>query len=116
MSKNYIISGLGLEIFYKDLPTHRIWNQYNSLCLALRGDGWRAPTLIELKAMHGLHLLGVGNFLPAIYWSGDIPVDSLGKPKNGLRYCVNFNNRSSPDVFKENIHLSYNQFRPVRTI
>jgi hypothetical protein len=40
----------------------------------------------------------------------------LGKPKNGLRYCVNFNNRSSPDVFKENIHLSYNQFRPVRTI
>jgi hypothetical protein len=39
----------------------------------------------------------------------------LGNPKNGLRYCVNFN-RSSPDVFKENIHLSYNQFRPVRTI
>ena len=115
MSKNYIISGLGLEIFYKDLPTHRIWNQYNSLCLALRGDGWRAPTLIELKAMHGLHLLGVGNFLPTIYWSGDIPVDSLGKPKDGLRYCVNFN-RSSPDDFKENIHLSYNQFRPVRTI
>lgn len=113
--KNYIINGLGIEIFYKDLPTRKLWSQYNSLCLALRGDGWRAPTLIELRAMYDLHLLGVGKFIPTIYWSGDIPNDSFGRPKAGLRYCVDFRGGFSDD-FKENIHITYNQFRPVRFI
>ena len=115
MGKHYKIHGLGIEIFYKDLPTHKLWSDYKSLCLALRGDGWRAPTLLELRCMYELHLLGVGLLLPTTYWSGDIPVDNFGNPKNGLRYCVNFNG-SSPDDLKENIHLTYNEFRPVRNI
>lgn len=115
MIKNYIIHGLEIEIFHKDLPTHKLWRDYKSLCLALRGDGWRAPTLVELRAMYGLHLLGVGNLLPTTYWSGDIPDDRSGKPKEGLRYCVNFNG-SSPNDLAENIHFTYNQFRPVRNL
>lgn len=43
--KNYIIPDLGLEIFYKDLPSSILWSEYNSLCLVLKGGGWRAPTL-----------------------------------------------------------------------
>lgn len=115
MSKNYIISGLGIEIFYKDLPAHKLWSQYNSLCLALRGDGWRAPTLIELRCMYELHLLGVGNFLPTTYWSGDIVFNLIGEPRDALRYCGNFNMGTRWNL-TENIYLSYNQFRPVRFI
>jgi hypothetical protein len=115
MSKHYIIHGLDIEIFYKDLPTHKLWNQYKSLCLALKGDGWRAPTLIELRCMYELHKIGVMGFVPTTYWSSDIPISSIGEPKLGLRYCINFNG-SSPDDLKQNVHFHYNEFRPVRSI
>lgn len=116
---NYIIHGLDIEIFYKDLPEMKTWSQYKSLCLALRGDGWRAPTLIELRAMYELHILGVTNTLPVTYWSSDIPLDLGGNPKDGLRSCINFGgitiNNSPYDVIK-GIHTSFNSFRPVRSI
>lgn len=67
--KNFVIGVIELEIFYKDLPAGKSFNQYNSLCLALKGDGWRLPTLNELSYMYGLHNLGVLNFSGGIYWS-----------------------------------------------
>jgi len=118
MSKHYIIHGLDIEIFYKDLPEKKSWSQYKSLCLALRGDGWRAPTLIELRYMYELHILGVGNFLPVIYWSSDFPPSISPIPNDGLRSCINFGgsiNNTPTDVIK-GIHTSFNSFRPVRSI
>ena len=113
--KNYIIPDLGLEIFYKDLPSHRLWREYNSLSLALRGGGWRSPTLQELQYMHSLHKLGVMGFKDAIYWSSDIPYNSIDRLKEGIRYCVDFES-DTLDIIKMNIHTTYQKFRPVRSI
>lgn len=113
--KNYVIPALGLEIFYNDLPSHRLWREYNSLSLALRGGGWRAPTLHELQYMHSLHKLGVMGFKDAIYWSSEIPYNSVNIQKEGIRYCVDFSNPSNEPI-KMNIHTTYQAFRPVRSI
>jgi hypothetical protein len=113
--KNYVIPALGLEIFYNDLPFHRLWSEYNSLCLVLRGGGWRAPTLHELQYMYSLHNLGVMGFSSGIYWSSDIPYDSIDRLKSGIRYCVNFDS-DVLDTIKMNIHTTYQKFRPVRSI
>lgn len=119
MSRNYIIHGLDIEIFYKDLPTHKKFNEYESLCLALRGDGWRAPTLIELRAMYELSKLGVMGFdrsIFTIYWSGDITRNSFSIPLDSYRKCIYFD-KDAPEVIDQNIHLNYDvNFRPVRTI
>jgi hypothetical protein len=110
--KNYIIPALGIEIFHKDLPSRKLWAQYNSLCLALKGDGWRAPTLTELQCMYSLHKLCVMGFSSDIYLSGDIPYNSID---NGSRYCVNFGS-DTHEPLRRNIHLGYQRFRPVRSI
>jgi hypothetical protein len=119
MSKHYIIHGLGIEIFYKDLPPHKKFMEYNSLCLALRGDGWRAPTLIELGAMYEMSKLGVMGFdrsMWTTYWSGDIPLNTFNMPIDSYRKCIHFD-RDNPEVIDQNININYKiKFRPVRSI
>ena len=105
--KNYIIDGIGLEIFYKDLPAGKSFNQYKSLCLALKGDGWRIPDIKELSYMYGLHNLGVLNFLGDNYWSS---IDASSNHK----YAQSFQ-----DGHLFTSHNSYDNkiyARPVRTV
>lgn len=93
--------------------------QYESLCLALKGDGWRPPSLIELRAMYEISKLGVMGFdrsIFTIYWSGDIPLNSFNIPMDSYRNCIYFD-KDNPEVIDQNIHLNYDvNFRPVRTI
>jgi len=88
--KHYIIREIGLEIFYKDLPFGKTFNQYKSLCLGLRddgwrlptigelsygdgwnSDGWRLPTIEELSYMCNLSQLGILGFSNDYYWSSE---------------------------------------------
>jgi hypothetical protein len=109
--KNYIIDGIGLEIFYKDLPAGKSFNQYKSLCLALKGDGWRLPTLNELSYMYGLHNLGVLNFLGDNYWSSS---DAISRIKNDHKYAQSFR---GGHLFISDIRYDNKIYaRPVRTI
>jgi len=66
--KNFIIEPMGLEIFYRDFPPGKTFDRYKSLCLALRGDGWRIPTIKELSYMYSLHTLGVLGFDASIHY------------------------------------------------
>lgn len=110
--KNYIIEPMGLEIFYKDLPAGKSFNQYKSLCLALKGDGWRLPTLNELSYMYGLHNLGVLNFLGDYYWSSSDSISPMIKEDN--KYAKSFTNGH---VFLHHIRYGTRSYaRPVRTI
>jgi hypothetical protein len=109
--KHFIIEPMGLEIFYKDLPSGKTFDQYKSLCLALRGDGWRLPTLNELSYMHSLHNQGVLNFLGDYYWSSSEPGLDV---KEDHRYARSFNNGH---IFLDHIRYGSRSYaRPVRTI
>jgi hypothetical protein len=110
--KHYIIGEIGLEIFYKDLPPGKTFDQYKSLCLALKGDGWRIPTIEELSYMYSLHTLGVLGFDASIdYYSTsntpyDVPnsVQSISFIDGSLGYSSPFQNFVNMNV------------RPVRTV
>ena len=109
-SKNYIIADT-LEIFYKDLPSGKTFDQYNSLCLALKGDGWRIPTIKELSYMYGLHTLGILEF------DNDRTYFSSSHSSEIFFKCINFSNG---DVIQRLI-INTTSFRtikvrPVRTI
>ena len=110
--KNFIIEPMGLEIFYKDLPSGKTFNQYKSLCLALKGDGWRLPTLNELSYMYGLHNLGVLNFLGDYYWSSSDSISPMIKEDH--KYAKSFANGH---VFLDHIRYGTRSYaRPVRTV
>ena len=108
--KHYIVADT-LEIFYKDLPPGKTFDQYKSLCLALRGDGWRIPTIKELSYMYSLHNLGVLNFLGDYYWSSN---DSISMYKKDHKYGQSFQNGH---LFLSDIRYDNKIYaRPVRTI
>lgn len=113
--KNLILHDLGFEIFHSDLPHNKLWKSYQSMCLELEGDGWRAPTLVELRCMYELRRLRVMGFRSGPYWSGDIPLSSRGDERPAFRYCISFFGDSSI-THRQNINLTYNFFRPVRSI
>jgi len=61
-------SGLEIKVFKQDLPEKLNWEEANSACEAL-GDGWRLPTVEELKEIHLLKD-EIGGFKPnERYWS-----------------------------------------------
>jgi len=111
--RNLVIDAIGLEIFYKDLPYGKTWSQYRSLCLALRGDGWRLHTIEELSYMCTLSQLGVLEFSNAYYWSSELTpfVPKTGHP--GYKECVYFPGgaKSFQDSTRNEICA-----RPVRNI
>jgi hypothetical protein len=114
--KNFIVDPMGLEIFYKDLPPWKTFDQYKSLCLALRGDGWRIPTIEELSYMYGLHTLGILGFDSSrSYWSTSNKLNSLGHIKPYTFQCISFSNGD----LSGGVTLSFKNVinaRPVRTI
>jgi len=99
--KNFIIEPMGLEIFYKDLPSGKTFNQYKSLCLALKGDGWRLPTVKELSYMCTLSQLGVLGFSNEYYWSSK-------------RECVYF--PLGAKIYHDSSTTIGIRARPVRTV
>lgn len=72
-------------------------------------EGW------WLESSYSLHNLGVMDFSTGIYWSSDIPYNSIDRLKEGIRYCVDFES-DVLDTIKMNIHTTYQKFRPVRSI
>ena len=113
--KNFIIVD-NLEIFYKDLPSGKTYNKYKSLCIALKGDGWRIPNINELSYMYSLHSLGILGFSNNPYFSTTNKIDSIGRPKPYTVQCIHF---SSGDLFTSNtLTHNYNDtlVRPVRSI
>jgi len=111
--RNLVIDAIGLEIFYKDLPYGKTWSQYRSLCLALKGDGWRLPTIGELSYMCTLSQLGVLEFSNEYYWSSEITPFVLGRDHPGYKECVYF-----PGGAKAFQDSTRNEIcaRPVRSI
>jgi len=114
--KHFIIEPMGLEIFYKDLPSVKTFDQYKSLCLGIKGDGWRIPTIKELSYMYGLHSLGLLGFDSSrAYFSTTNKLDSLGNVKPYVVQCISF---LDGDLIG-GATISYKtdfKVRPVRTI
>ena len=112
--KNLVIDAIELEIFYKDLPYGKTWSQYHSLCLALRGDGWRLPTIEELSYMCTLSQLKVLGFSNEYYWSSELtPKISHPQAYVGHRECVYF--PGGAKAFQNSTSIGICA-RPVRTI
>jgi hypothetical protein len=109
--KNFIIEPMGLEIFYKDLPAGKTFNQYKSLCLALRGDGWRIPTIKELSYMYSLHTLGVLGFDASIDYFSNCEPDEFTNSVKAISFIDGSLRYLSPFLNFVNMNV-----RPVRTV
>ena len=113
MPNNFIINDK-IEIFYKDLPRGRNWNQYVILCKALRGEGWRLPTIEELSYMCELSKLGVLEFANEYYWSSELNPKVTGKSAYlGYRECIYF--PGGARTFQDNT-ITGIYARPVRDV
>lgn len=112
--KNLIIDGT-IEIFYKDLPRGRNWNQYYVLCKALKREGWRLPTLDELRYMYDLSTLGILDFNRGYYWSSS-PEDNFTwvNSYSGHRECISFEDGST--LFYNTLLSKDLSARPVRSL
>ena len=106
-----------IEIAQFDIPMNMTWEDACAVCDSL-GEGWRLPTLKELKEMYK-HRDRIGEFLTEIdkeddvellyYWSADdYPADP-----DGQAYYVRFDNGYYDVTSKSQDNLS---FRPVRDI
>ena len=106
-----------IEIAQFDIPMNMTWEDACAVCDSL-GEGWRLPTLKELKEMYK-HRDRIGEFLTEIdkeddvellyYWSADdYPADP-----DGQAYYVRFDNGYYDVTSKFQDNLS---FRPVRDI
>jgi len=65
--------GQTIEVAKKDFPNEMNWWDAMAACqnlLPFQGNGWRLPSIEELKAMYEqLHTKGKGNFQNKWYWS-----------------------------------------------
>jgi hypothetical protein len=106
-----------IEIAQFDIPMNMTWEDACAVCDSL-GEGWRLPTLKELKEMYK-HRNRIGEFITEIeedeeaellyYWSADdYPADP-----DGQAYYVRFDNGYYDVTSKFQDNLS---FRPVRDI
>lgn len=106
-----------IEITQFDIPMPMTWEEAEECC-SLLGEGWRLPTLAELKDMYK-HKERIGEFLTEIdkeddvellyYWSAD---DYPAYPE-GQAYYVRFDNGHYDYMFKDRELLNV---RPVRDI
>ena len=100
-----------LEIAPKDLDEKMTLEDAKKSCESL-GNGWRLPTMIELKIMYNeLHLKGKGNFKKDIYWS------DYSSTTNGYDY--DFKNGGSPydpNILPEELLKKPRWVRAVRSI
>jgi hypothetical protein len=115
MSKVNHVFG-NIQVFHKDLPSGKDYNRYKSLCLALRGDGWRIPTIQELTYLYGLHELNILGFNSSeYYFSSTNTINSIGQVKDYTVKCIYFGDGSLMSVttlmYKKNFSV-----RPVRSI
>lgn len=106
-----------IEIAQFDIPMSMTWEEADAVCASL-GEGWRLPTLEELKDMYK-HRERIGEFITEIeedeavellyYWtSDDYPADP-----NGQAYYVRFDNGHYDFAIKYQLNLNV---RPVRDI
>jgi hypothetical protein len=100
-----------LEIAPNDLDEKMSLDDARKSCESL-GNGWRLPTMTELKIMHNeLHLKGKGNFKKDVYWS------DYSTTINGYDY--DFNNGGSPydpTISPDELLKKPRWVRPVRSI
>ena len=100
-----------LEIAPKDLDEKMSLEDAKKSCESL-GNGWRLPTMIELKIMYNeLHLKGKGNFKQDIYWS------DYSSTINGYDY--DFRNGGSPydpNIIPDELLKKPRWVRAVRSI
>jgi len=68
--QTFTIAGKTMQVAKEDLPNEMTWDDAMSACQNL-GNGWRLPSVQELKAMHEqLHLGDECNFkTDTAYWS-----------------------------------------------
>jgi hypothetical protein len=106
-----------IEIAQFDIPMNMTWEDACAVCDSL-GEGWRLPTLKELKEMYK-HRARIGEFITEIeedeeaellyYWSADdYPADP-----DGQAYYVRFDNGYYDFAIKDQLNLNV---RPVRDI
>jgi len=77
-----IIVGEPIQIAKEDFPEEMNWYDAKKACDNL-GDGWRLPTIFELRMMYEhLYLEGKGNFTHQHYWSSCTIVRDVKDPKN----------------------------------
>ncbi len=100
-----------LEIAPNDLDEKMSLEDAKKSCESL-GNGWRLPTMTELKIMYDeLHLKGKGNFKKDIYWS------DYSSRINGYDY--DFKNGLSPydpNILPDELLKKPRWVRPVRSI
>jgi len=66
------ITGSQIEVAENDFVNRLNWEDAIRECQNL-GNGWRLPSIKELKAMYNqLHSKGEGNFKPRPYWSSSV--------------------------------------------
>jgi len=68
--ETFTIDGKTIQVAKEDFPNQMTWYYAMSACEKL-GNGWRLPSIDELKGMHDqLHKRGKGNFRKdGLYWS-----------------------------------------------
>ena len=106
-----------IEIAQFDIPMNMTWEEADAVCASL-GEGWRLPTLEELRNMYK-HRERIGDFITEVekeeeekwvyYWTSEnYPADP-----DGQAYYVRFDNGHCEVTSKFSDNLS---FRPVRDI
>jgi len=113
--KNIKLTGLGLEIYYENLGDANEWDFEEAIYqLKNLGEGWRFPTVNEMKYLDNLSDLGVLHLYFDSYWcwngkiftdinradfifGDDIPhynIEEFGINWVGYTRNVNFSNKS----------------------
>lgn len=115
------LTGLGLEIYQQDLG-RMTWGEAEEKLKGL-GDGWRFPSLQELRLMKEMKDLGVGGFYvyyfnvtSPFYWSGQ---EGLNNPRrrgadgrSRYAYSLDIDKGKKSEMLKSDLL----GLRPVRDI
>jgi hypothetical protein len=112
-ASNHIIGNL--EVYPNDLPEKYNWRESNKRCLEF-GDGWRLPTINELKILCENKLI-IGGFEEDDYWSS---TTSGGNDTNGEGFAeiIHFysNDCMSNSSAQDGYMIDLLKVRPVRII
>jgi hypothetical protein len=110
MRKSFFVTGMGIEVYHKDIETAVDWGTAKRRAerFDYDGGGWRLPTMRELEVMNSLFNLGVCKLDSRDYWSSDV----LGDGRVGS-FEINYGPSAWP--WKSETNLKH-AVRPVRDI
>jgi hypothetical protein len=86
------ITGAKISIAKKEFPEKLTWTEAKKNCASL-GDGWRLPTIEELREIF-LHKNEIDGFKGQYYWSCTEHEDI------DLAWCYDFHNKNKADMGK----------------